>query len=106
MASWPACFYFRGRVASRTSPVLAEQVRLVLRAVKSRRLDLVSCSGWEPEPELPVAPVAGIEKFQGSVWRPGIITGHRDAWLARSTRQQPPFPPTTICCNLSRANSH
>lgn len=48
----------------------AEQVRLVLRAVKSRRLDLVSCSGWEPEPELPVAPVAGIEKFQGSVWRP------------------------------------
>lgn len=66
MARCPVGFYFRGRVASRTSPVPVEQVRLVLRTVKSRRLDLVSCSGWEPEPELPVAPVAGIEKFQGS----------------------------------------
>lgn len=58
------------QVVSRRSA--AGQVRLVLRAVESRTLDLVSRSRGErggegggiQKPELPVAPV-GIEKFQG-----------------------------------------
>lgn len=99
------------QVVSRRST--AGQVRLVLRAVKSRRLDLVSCSFWREggregggeggsqKPELPVAPAVAIEKFQDPSPSPGVR--HNYGPPPSHTRVHTFFPAALarICSNLS-----
>lgn len=83
-------FYFRGR---RTRQVGGRRPRnkykwLVLRAVKSRRLDLVSCSGRGARETRVTGATGGIEKFQGPP-------------LVYHNYQGPPTFAARICSNLS-----